>query len=80
MATTYGAPTALDLSDCSVTATGGTTSQTLADMGKAVEDNATAVASAQSAATSAADTAASAVTTAQAATDAINGLGNTYIP
>ncbi|WP_349935029.1 tail fiber domain-containing protein [Acetobacter sp. A11-2] len=80
MATTYGAPTNLDLSACSVTATGGTTSQTLADMGKAVEDNATAVASAQSAATSAADTASSAVTAAQAATNAINDLGNTYIP
>ncbi|MGF1275580.1 tail fiber domain-containing protein [Acetobacter pasteurianus] len=72
MTTTYGAPTGLDLSACSVTATGGTTSQTLADMGKAVGDNETAVVSAQSAATSAA-------AAAQAATDAITNLGDRYV-
>ncbi|ARW47875.1 tail fiber domain-containing protein [Acetobacter pasteurianus] len=68
MATTYGAPTNLDLSACSVTATGGTTSQTLADMGKAVADNATAVATA----TSNASDAKSAAT--QAGHDAANAL------
>lgn len=80
MATTYGAPTGLDLSACSVTATGGTTSQTLADMGKAIGDNATAVASAQSDATDAKTAATSAQTAAEAATSAISNLDNTYIP
>ena len=68
MATTYGAPTGLDLSACSVTATGGTTSQTLADMGKVVADNATAVATASSDASSANSTAT------QAGHDAANAL------
>ncbi|KDE20829.1 hypothetical protein AZ09_05185 [Acetobacter aceti 1023] len=56
----YGAPTNLDLSACNVTATGGSTVQTLADLGKAVGDNATAVAAAQDAASSAQTTAAAA--------------------
>lgn len=87
MATTYGAPTGLDLSACSVTATGGTTSQTLADLSKAVGDNATAVATAQSAATAAQTdasdaktTAANAVSTATEVQTSINNLGSTYIP
>lgn len=68
MATTYGAPTGLDLSACSVTATGGTTSQTLANLGKVVADNATAVATASSDASSANSTAT------QAGQDAANAL------
>ncbi|ARW10044.1 tail fiber domain-containing protein [Acetobacter ascendens] len=86
MATTYGAPTGLDLSACSITATGSTTSQTLAALGKSVSDNATAVATAQSAATAAQTdasdaktTAANAVSTATAAQTAISNLGSTYI-
>lgn len=85
MTTTYGAPTGLDLSACSVTATGGSTIQTLADMGKAVSDNATAAAAAQAAASAAqtsattansnaaaaASTANTALTTAQAAQSAV---------
>lgn len=63
----YGAPTNLDLSACNVTATGGSTVQTLADLGKAVGDNATAVAAAQDAASSAQTTAASAAATAATA-------------
>ncbi|WP_339077806.1 tail fiber domain-containing protein [Acetobacter sp. AC2005] len=68
MATTYGAPNGLDLSACSVTATGGSTVQTLADLGKAVADNATAVATASSDASSA-----NTVAT-QAGQDAANAL------
>ena len=68
MATTYGAPTGLDLSACAVTATGGSTVQTLADLGKAVADNATAVATASSDASSA-----NTVAT-QAGQDAANAL------
>lgn len=67
MATTYGAPTGLDLSACSVTATGGSTSQTLADLGKAVSDNATAVATATQNAASANTNATKAISTATAA-------------
>lgn len=85
MATTYGAPTGLDLSACSVMATGSTASQTLAALGKLVSDNATAVATAQSAASAAQNiattansnaataqsTANTALTTAQAAQAAV---------
>lgn len=67
MSTTYGAPTNLDLSACNVTATGGSTVQTLADLGKAVADNATAVATAQTAAATAQKDAATAQTNASAA-------------
>lgn len=80
MATTYGAPTNLDLSACSVTATGGSTSQTLADLGKAVSDNATAVATAQSDATDAKTAASAAQSTANGAASAVSSLGDTYIP
>ncbi|GCD48771.1 hypothetical protein [Acetobacter pasteurianus] len=71
MATTYGAPTGLDLSACSVTATGGTTSQTLADLGKVVGDNATAVTTAVTNATDANATATQASADAAAATAAV---------
>lgn len=80
MATTYGAPTGLDLSACSVTPTGGTTSQTLADMGKAVADNATGIATAQSDATDAKTIASTANDTATTASKAVANLGNTYLP
>lgn len=72
MATTYGAPTGLDLSACSVTATGSSTSQTLANLGKAVSDNATAVATAQRNASSAQNDAATALSTATAAQTTAN--------
>lgn len=80
MSTTYGAPTGLDLSACSVTATGGTTSQTLADLGKAVGDNATAVATANTNASTANTTAQAAQSDATAAKNAVANLGNTYVP
>ncbi|WP_148089116.1 tail fiber domain-containing protein, partial [Acetobacter pasteurianus] len=79
MATTYGAPTNLDLSACSVTATGGTASQTLADLGKAVGDNAAAVATANSNASTANTNAQAAQTDAAAAKAAVDGLGDTYV-
>lgn len=67
----YGAPTNLDLSACNVTATGGSTVQTLADLGKAVADNATAVATAQTAAATAqTDASAASATAATAQTNA----------
>lgn len=80
MATTYGAPTSLDLSACSVTPTGGTSSQTLADMGKAVADNATGIAAAQSDASDAKTLAGTANDTANAASDKVDNLGNIYLP
>lgn len=70
MATTYGAPTGLDLSGCSVTATGGSTSITLADLNKSVNDAATSISTANSVAASAADKA-------DAAYTAINNLDET---
>lgn len=80
----YGAPTNLDLSGCNVTATGGSTSQTLADLGKAVSDNATAIATANQTATTAQTTAAAANQTANetsaALTSEISNISNTYIP
>lgn len=80
MATTYGAPTGLDLSGCSVTATGGSTSVTLADLTKSVNDSATAVSTANTVAASANNVAADAESKATAATTAISNLNNTYIP
>lgn len=62
----YGAPTNLDLSGCNVTATGGSTSQTIADLAKTVADNNTDIATA--------------VQNASTAKTAISNLGNTYIP
>lgn len=55
---TYGAPTNLDLSACTLSVDGGKTSQTLAELSQSVASNASSVASAQSTATSA-ETAAS---------------------
>ncbi|MBS1017259.1 tail fiber domain-containing protein [Acetobacter persici] len=77
---TYNAPTNLDLSGCNVTATGGATSQTIADLAKSVSDTATGVATATQNATSANTTAQAAQTTANAASTAVSNLGTTYIP
>ncbi len=80
MDTTYGAPTGLDLSACSVTATGGTTSQTLADLGKDVGDNATAISVAQSVATDAKTASDTATTNVATLTTTVNNLDTKYIP
>lgn len=86
MATTSGAPTGLNLSACSVIATGDTASQTLAALGKSVADNAAAVATvqsdvsaAQSAATQAQTNASTALTTATAAQTAVSNLDSTTV-
>lgn len=50
---TYGAPTNLDLSACTVSPDGGKTSQTLAQLGQSVASNAAGIASVQSMATGA---------------------------
>lgn len=85
MSNTYGAPTNLDLSGCNVTATGGTTSQTIADLAKSVQDNASVIANTQNTissvntlantantnAASAQSTANTALTTAQTAQTAV---------
>lgn len=76
----YGAPTNLDLSGCNVTATGGSTSQTIADLAKTVANNNTDIATAVQNSTTAKTTAQAAQTTATSATTAISNLGNTYIP
>ncbi|MFT8463120.1 tail fiber domain-containing protein [Acetobacter persici] len=84
---TYGAPTNLDLSACTVSADGGKTSQTLAELGATVANNATAAATASQDAfsastiatqasqdaTSALNTATSANTAATAAQTTANG-------
>lgn len=67
MSNTYGAPTNLDLSGCNVTATGGTTSQTIADLAKSVADGNTNIATAVQNASSANTNAQAAQTTANAA-------------
>ncbi|MBS1056105.1 tail fiber domain-containing protein [Gluconobacter kondonii] len=67
MTNTYGAPTGLDLSGCTVTATGGATAQTLADLGKAVSDAGTAAATATSDASSAIESVADVTKTANSA-------------
>lgn len=75
MATTYGSPTNLDLSSCTLTASGGTTSQTLADLGKTVSGNSSAIASVQSAVSTIQDTVTTANTTAgKAAADSASAL------
>lgn len=75
MATTYGSPTNLDLSSCTLTATGGTTSQTLADLGKTVSGNSSAIASVQSAVSTVQDSVSTANTTAgKAAADSASAL------
>lgn len=68
MTTTYGAPTGLDLSSCSVTATGSTAAQTLGDLSKNVADNASGVATAIANASTAQTTAT------QASSDVANAL------
>lgn len=86
MATNSGAPTGLDLSACSVIATGDTASQTLAALGKSVADNATAVATvqsgvsaAQSDATQAQTNASKALATAGEAQTGVSNLNTTTI-
>lgn len=79
MATTYGAPTGLDLSACSVTATGGSNSQTLAALAKAVSDNATAVSTAQSDATDAKTAATTASTNVAALETTVSAIPTAYV-
>lgn len=71
---TYGSPTNLDLSACTVSPDGGKTSQTLAAVATAVEGNATAVSKAQEDATDAKKAAQDAVS----AISDLN-LNNTYV-
>lgn len=72
---TYGAPTNLDLSACTLSTDGGKTSQTLAVLGTTVASNASGVASAQTAAASAKTLATTANTNAASAqSDASNAL------
>lgn len=72
---TYGSPTKLDLSACTLSVDGGKTSQTLATLGASVASNATGVASAQSVSAAAKTLAATANTkVASAQSDASNAL------
>lgn len=72
---TYGAPTNLDLSACTLSTDGGKTNQTIAALGTTVAGNSVAVAAAQTAAASARSMAASAnINVASAQSDASNAL------
>lgn len=76
---TYGAPTNLDLSACTVSPDGGKTSQSLAQVSAATAQNTSSMASVQQDVTAAQQAATSASETATDAKNAISGLDQKYI-
>ncbi|MFT8721513.1 MAG: hypothetical protein ABF443_08250 [Acetobacter malorum] len=76
---TYGAPTNLDLSACTVSSDGGETTQTLAQVSAATAQNTSSMASVQQDVSSAQQTAIAASSTATDAKNSISGLDQKYI-